>query len=538
VPAVTLNSLKPSWHGIRTVAGLELRQRLRSPRWIAALVAWFVLTGAVTCLIIGFAGTFSGATGASPGSWSTYCFTNDDGTESCHIEGAYGQYAGECTVAADGAVTCQSLQGVDQGGGCYDASGQPIPCINLTPATPAQTTACTLQPDGTSVCAFERQGSYLGMTCTVDPTGFGYPATSCVYEPVDGWLPTSGPLVFSLVTLFILGLGLLLTPALTATSINGDRHAGTLATLQATRLTAVDIALGKLGAAWLSVLAFLVAALPWLATGMVIGSIDLLQVLACFGVLLAELAIVAAIGLGWSALVNRTSGSTLLTYATVFAASVLTIVFMALLTPLTRSPYTVDVLALSPSAQSAYDEAMNDYYAAMDAYCLATGDVNFCAYQYADPDPDAAVSPPVEPTPPVDQCAWTTETRDDYRVDRVWWLLAANPFAIVADAAPEPAIARTHPDIYSRYGQATDLFATVRSLLAEARESPTDHPYYYWPCQNADENQSGTAADSAPGRVWPWGLGFSVLVGALFFCLTVRRLRVPYGKLPSGTRVA
>jgi hypothetical protein len=38
--------------------------------------------------------------------------------------------------------------------------------------------------------------------------------------------------------------------------------------------------------------------------------------------------------------------------------------------------------------------------------------------------------------------------------------------------------------------------------------------------------------------VWPWGLGVHVLLGAGFFWVAVRRLAVPYRKLPPGTRVA
>ena len=37
-----------SWAGVRTVAVLELRQRVRSTRWVVALVVWFVVVGAIT----------------------------------------------------------------------------------------------------------------------------------------------------------------------------------------------------------------------------------------------------------------------------------------------------------------------------------------------------------------------------------------------------------------------------------------------------------------------------------------------------------
>ena len=41
-----------NWNGLRTVTELELKQRVRSRRWITALVVWFVVIGAITSLVI------------------------------------------------------------------------------------------------------------------------------------------------------------------------------------------------------------------------------------------------------------------------------------------------------------------------------------------------------------------------------------------------------------------------------------------------------------------------------------------------------
>ena len=40
-----------SWSGLRTVAILELRQRVRSTRWIVVLVVWFVVLLGLTLLV-------------------------------------------------------------------------------------------------------------------------------------------------------------------------------------------------------------------------------------------------------------------------------------------------------------------------------------------------------------------------------------------------------------------------------------------------------------------------------------------------------
>src|SRR4029079_17955054 len=65
-----------------------------------------------------------------------------------------------------------------------------------------------------------------------------------------------GATLYDVVLFFVLGLGMLVVPSLTATSINGDREHGVLATLQTTLLTSADIVLGKLVAAWAISLAF------------------------------------------------------------------------------------------------------------------------------------------------------------------------------------------------------------------------------------------------------------------------------------------
>lgn len=56
----------------------------------------------------------------------------------------------------------------------------------------------------------------------------------------------SGAAMYDVVVFFVLGLGMLVVPSLTATSINGDREHGVLATLQTTLLTSADLVLGKL----------------------------------------------------------------------------------------------------------------------------------------------------------------------------------------------------------------------------------------------------------------------------------------------------
>jgi hypothetical protein len=113
------------------------------------------------------------------------------------------------------------------------------------------------------------------------------------------------------------------------------------------------------------------------------------------------------------------------------------------------------------------------------------------------------------------------------RPDRVWWLLAPNPFVILADAAPhlpaETAAERQRRQALEERGvhvsnlRDSDPLSGLGNTVRDAHKGPG-------------------AADGSP--IWPWGLGFDVLVGAGALWLTAHRLRTPTRSLPLGQRVA
>ena len=357
-----------SWHGVRTVAVLDLRQRVRSTRWIIALVVWFVLIGGLT--------------------WLTW-------------------------IGANSAF-----------------------------ADPAQTAVLV------------------------------------------------GPTIFGFVVFFVLFLGLLVAPTLSATSINGDRAAGTLATLQVTLLTPAEIAVGKLGAAWVAALAFLATAVPFLIVSLTAGGTSVLAMIVCLLVVATMLAIVCAIGLGFSALVGRASGSAVLTYLTVAGLSVLSPILFALTFPSITSDEPVRVWA-TPASYT-WDGA----------------------------------KPPV--------CEWRTEMLTQAHTERTWWLLAMNPFVIVADAAPDA----TQPE----HAGSLDPLGGIRSAVRSARTGPAGEQD--WCTQSVAQLGGPTTVSPVstvePDRsvVWPWGLAANVLLGAGGLVVAVRRLSIPQRTLPRGTRVA
>ncbi|MDT0166567.1 ABC transporter permease subunit [Actinotalea sp. AC32] len=357
-----------TWAGVRTVATLELRQRVRSTRWVVALVVFAVVVGAVTTL------TFLASSSAS----------------------------------------------------------------------------ATMPDDGVSV----------------------------------------GRTMFGFIVFFVLFLGLLVSPTLSATSINGDRAAGTLATLQVTLLSPAEIVLGKLLAAWVASLAFLAVSVPFVVWAFAAGGTPVVGLLTTLLLLAVVLAVVCAVGLGFSALVNRGAGSAVLTYVTVAGLCVVTLVVFGLSMFLVSGEEEVQVNQLPWSSDLQFDDSGNP-----------VGDV---------------------------ECELVTQERYVSHTERTWWLLAPNPFVVVADALPGGDVqTASDPMTLIRYG--------VRSARIGVQE-PLEE------CWNAGDWEERQAEQmervESSGAVWPWGLATLVLLGAGGVVVAVRRLTIPQATLPRGMRVA
>ncbi|WP_448631065.1 ABC transporter permease [Cellulomonas soli] len=361
VPPTRRSPWSMTWHGIRTVAVLDLRQRVRSTRWIVALVTWFVVVGAITLLSTGAVSTTWGAAGSRS------------------------QY---------------------------------------------------------------------------------------------------GPLLFGIVTFLVLGLGLLVTPTLTSTAVNGDRNAGTLATLQVTLLTPAEIAMGKLLAAWAASLAFLGVSLPFLGLALAFGGTPawaLVRVVVLVALLLAS---VCGIGIGLSALTARSAGSTVLAFLTVATLTIFSLIFYAVTFPSITTTEQVEVYGPPPTW---------DY---------------------------------TEDTRPA--CEWSTQERSVMHTERTWWLLGMNPFVVVADGAGTGELE-----------DRTDPLAGIREGVRTLRAGPDPQLDECWSWDgSSDGDQAVEEAQVTDAPVWPWGLAFNLLLGAAGFAVAVRRLTIPQHTLPRGTRVA
>jgi ABC-type transport system involved in multi-copper enzyme maturation permease subunit len=305
----------------------------------------------------------------------------------------------------------------------------------------------------------------------------------------------AGATMFGLVVLMVLALGALVAPALSATSVNGDRAAGVLATLQTTLLSPAEIAVGKLAAAWLTALALLAVSLPFIGWAYLEGGTPAGRLVVILILLAVMLLVVCAIGLGWSALTARTTSSAVLTYLTIAFLGLGLPVLFALLLPITRHTESVTVRSMEPIPAATSSAAA------------------------ANPSPS---EPPMH-------CQQRVEILAVTHTERLWWVLAPNPAVVLADAAPRPA--RIADD---------DVLSVIRSGVRELRlGQPAVQDYCYTSDAVADQQAAARRSRrEALGVTWPYGLAVDLVIGAGFTVIAVFRLRAPSTRLARGTRVA
>ena len=297
---------------------------------------------------------------------------------------------------------------------------------------------------------------------------------------------TAGPgsMIFEVVLAFVLLFALLVAPALSANAVNGDRAGGTLAILQVTLLQPGQILWGKFFAAWLAALAFLVTSTPFLVIGVVLGGMTPGHVLVALLMLAVEVGIVCAVGVGISALAGRPLFSIVVTYLAVAGLVFGTLISFGL------------------------------------GAGLMQGTVKANQAQYSDYSPLKQ-----GPAQPEHSCVGPLQEQPAVRTERVAWLLAMNPYVVVADAIPYPD--RTGQGGYSSAGAIESISQGARYAMAG--------PDRTYPCANG-EVKPRYLGQATP--LWPLGLGLQLLLAALLMWLGWRSLRTPARGLARGTRIA
>lgn len=302
-----------------------------------------------------------------------------------------------------------------------------------------------------------------------------------------------GAVVYSTIVFFVLLLGTLVTPALSGNTINGDRDNGTLATTQVTLVTTSQLVVGKLLAAWITALAFLVAALPFLGFALIIGGAEADTAIVAILVLAVELGVVAAIGVGLSGLVRRPLFSVVVTYLLVALLSIGTLIAFGLGGLATQTTVTQE-------------------------------------QRYIDwPEDESEVDP--ETGMPYDPVCIEGET---YEVtvphfERVWWVLAANPYVLLADAVP------VH---FTKDGYPTDGFASI-TLIVRQTQLAQEVPAVWDQCAGVELDEptpEELMAETVPS--WAVGLGLHLLLAGGLIAGAIARTHAPARRLSAGSRIA
>ncbi|WP_309108211.1 ABC transporter permease subunit [Arthrobacter sp.] len=295
-----------------------------------------------------------------------------------------------------------------------------------------------------------------------------------------------GSMIFEIVLAFVLLFALLVAPALSANAINGDRSGGTLAILQITLLTPGQILWGKFLAAWLAALAFLVTSTPFLIFGVVQGGLTPGHVIVALLMLTVEVGIVCAVGVGISALTARPLFSIVTTYLAVAALVFGTVISFGLGTGLTQ------------------------------------GTIRANQANYSNSSP---LVPEGEPAPPAYTCSGPLQEERVPRTERVAWLLAMNPYVVVADAIPYP----------DRAGGGYFYSGGAIESISQGARYAVAGPEGTYPCANG-EPQDPYLSQTTP--MWPLGLGLQLILAGLLIWLGWRSLLTPAHRLARGTRIA
>lgn len=351
-----------------------------------------------------------------------------------------------------------------------------------------------------------------------------------------------GNAMYSVAVYGVLLMATLVTPTFTGNAVNGDRDQATLAPVQVTLATTGEILAAKVLAGWATGLVYLVAALPALVYALIRGSIAPPMPYAehtmrsgmegvlhpgalavSLVVLVVEIGVIAAIGVGLSAVIARPLFSVAATYLVVMLLTVGTLIGFGLGTLASQS--STSTLTESPRELEGWANIDGE---------IVPGD--------APPSCDDAA--PGErcqvPRPDVtERCVEVRNTGTAPRPDRVWWLLAANPFVVLADATPTA---------YNEFDTPVDAFGNIKLFVRGAQQSPDlVHDDWNDPCDGraatpggyyADDHMTGRETIESSVPSWFVGLGIQVLLAGGLLAWGASRTRTPAVRTPPGSRIA
>jgi ABC-2 type transport system permease protein len=304
-----------------------------------------------------------------------------------------------------------------------------------------------------------------------------------LFLSLQGYQRDIGGAIFATTVFLVMLVTSLVTPALSGNAINGDRDGGTLASTQVTQVTAAQLVLGKVLGSWIASLGFLAVCVPFMVVSAILGGLRIEAVLISIPMVVLEIGVISAIGVGLSGVIRKPILSTVVTYLVVASLSIGTLIGFGVATLAFQSEETREEITWD------YDERTGA------ATCVESGRT----YDTVVPRPD-----------------------------RVWWMLAANPYVMLADAIPPHFGGDGYPD---------DVFGQIALGVRTIQEPP-----HVESCADYDSmgNWQDPSADiydrTAPS--WFVGLAIHLSMAAGAVSGAVAAVRAPARTLAPGSRIA
>ena len=110
------------------------------------------------------------------------------------------------------------------------------------------------------------------------------------------------------------GILFMVAPALTASSVSGERERQTLDVLLTTRMTPFEIVIGKYLSALTQGILLVISTLPFLSLVFIYGGLNFFQLLGLLAVLIYEIAFISVFGVFFSSLTKHTVPAVILSY--------------------------------------------------------------------------------------------------------------------------------------------------------------------------------------------------------------------------------